>query len=104
MAKHEPKKKSTTDTDSKTYQAMLSELDEIVRAVGQGQLDLDQIVEKIEHGYKLISVMRHRLDQTKAKVEALRVDFEKSSSVEASPMADKNQRTDNAEDDEDLPF
>lgn len=104
MAKHEPKKKSATDVDGKTYQAMLSELDEIVRTVGQGQLDLDQVVEKIEHGYKLIAVMRHRLDQTKAKVEALRVDFEKSSSSEPTSVTDKGQKMTDAEDDEDLPF
>ena len=104
MAKHEPKKKSVSDADGKTYQAMLSELDEIVRTVGQGQLDLDQVVEKIEHGYKLISVMRHRLDQTKAKVEALRVDFEKSSSSEPTSVTNKAQNLDDGGDEEDLPF
>jgi exodeoxyribonuclease VII small subunit len=104
MAKHESKKKIASDADGKTYQAMLSELDEIVRTVGHGQLDLDQVVEKIEHGYKLISVMRHRLDQTKAKVEALRVDFEKSSSAESTSATDKGQKINDAEDDEDLPF
>jgi len=104
MAKHESKKKIASDADGKTYQAMLSELDEIVRTVGHGQLDLDQVVEKIEHGYKLISVMRHRLDQTKAKVEALRVDFEKSSSSEPTSVTDKGQKMTDAEDDEDLPF
>jgi exodeoxyribonuclease VII small subunit len=104
MAKHEPKKKNASDADGKTYQAMLSELDEIVRTVGQGQLDLDQVVEKIEHGYKLISVMRHRLDQTKAKVEALRVDFEKSSTSESTTVTDTSQKMNDAEDDEDLPF
>lgn len=62
--------------ESQTYQTMLTELDDIVRQVGQGQLDLDEIVSKIEHGYKLISTMRERLDTTKAKVEKLRVDFE----------------------------
>lgn len=104
MAKHDPKTKRTSDADGKTYQSMLTELDEIVRIVGQGQLDLDQVVEKIEHGYKLISVMRHRLDQTKAKVEALRVDFEKSSSSESAPTADQDRKTRDAEDDDDLPF
>lgn len=105
MAKHESKRKITSDADGKTYQAMLSELDEIVRTVGHGQLDLDQVVEKIEHGYKLISVMRHRLDQTKAKVEALRVDFEKSSSAESTSLADKTQsKRDEDDDDDDLPF
>jgi exodeoxyribonuclease VII small subunit len=66
--------------ESQTYQAMLSDLDEIVRNVGQGQLDLDQIVGKIEHGYKLIATMRSRLDATKSQVEKMRVDFERGES------------------------
>jgi hypothetical protein len=49
--------------------------------------------------------MRHRLDQTKAKVEALRVDFEKSSSPESTSLADKTQnKRDEDDDDDDLPF
>jgi exodeoxyribonuclease VII small subunit len=64
--------------ESQSYQTMLTELDEIVRQVGQGQLELDDIVTKIEQGYKLISTMRERLDATKSKVEKLRVDFETS--------------------------
>lgn len=85
--------------ESQTYQAMLSELDEIVRNVGQGQLDLDEIVSKIEHGYKLIATMRERLDATKARVEKLRVDFEggdKKTAVQAESSDDN--------DDDDTPF
>ncbi len=66
--------------ESQTYQAMLSDLDEIVRNVGQGNLDLDEIVGKIEHGYKLIATMRSRLDATKSQVEKMRVDFERGES------------------------
>ena len=72
--------KAETKSESRAYQSMLGELDEIVRAVGQGQLDLDDVVGKIEHGYKLIATMRERLDATKARVEKLRVDFEGSDS------------------------
>ncbi len=77
-------KVKTGSKESQTYQAMLTELDDIVRQVGQGQLDLDDIVNKIEHGYKLIGTMRERLDATKAKVEKLRVDFEKNTPEQSS--------------------
>jgi exodeoxyribonuclease VII small subunit len=90
MSKSDSKNKSSTNAgtntgskaeiESRAYQSMLGELDEIVRAVGQGQLDLDDVVGKIEHGYKLIATMRERLDATKARVEKLRVDFEGSDS------------------------
>ena len=90
-------KSKSTGKESQTYQTMLSELDDIVRHVGQGQLDLDEIVSKIEHGYKLIATMRERLDATKAKVEKLRVDFEKT-----TPERDSGEAS--ADDDDDAPF
>lgn len=90
-------KSKGSQKESQTYQAMLTELDDIVRHVGQGQLDLDEIVLKIEHGYKLIASMRERLDTTKARVEKLRVDFEKTS------LDTKASATDSADDD-DPPF
>ncbi len=93
-------KAKSAGKESQTYQAMLTELDEIVRNVGQGQLDLDEIVSKIEHGYKLISTMRERLDTTKARVEKLRVSFEK---VDEAP-AEKAGNDASDDDDDDAPF
>ena len=93
-------KAKSAGKESQTYQAMLTELDEIVRNVGQGQLDLDEIVSKIEHGYKLISTMRERLDTTKARVEKLRVSFEKADEAPAEKAG--NDASD--DDDDDAPF
>jgi len=85
--------KAETKSESRAYQSMLGELDEIVRAVGQGQLDLDDVVGKIEHGYKLIATMRERLDATKARVEKLRVDFEGSDSSSKVPTSKAKKST-----------
>jgi exodeoxyribonuclease VII small subunit len=63
-------------SESATYKAMLSEVEELVREVGQPDLELDSMVSKIERGYTLIKAMRARLDLTKQKVEQLRLDFE----------------------------
>jgi exodeoxyribonuclease VII small subunit len=108
MVKQETKGKLPGKTESKSYQTMLNELDEIVREVSQGKPDLDDVVGKIEHGYELIATMRQRLDQTRAKVEKLRVDFEASTS---QPKPSKSTKTDKRDadaeddqDDEDLPF
>ena len=113
MSKSDSKNKAATNTgskaetksDSRAYQSMLGELDDIVRAVGQGQLDLDDVVGKIEHGYKLIATMRERLDATKARVEKLREDFEGSDST-SKPLhsKDKSSHDGDAEEDDDLPF
>jgi len=105
MSKSDSKNKSSTNAgtnagtraeskpESRAYQSMLGELDEIVRAVGQGQLDLDDVVGKIEHGYKLIATMRERLDATKARVEKLRVDFEGSDSNSKAPTSKTKKST-----------
>jgi len=111
---------SKAEIESRAYQSMLGELDEIVRAVGQGQLDLDDVVGKIEHGYKLIATMRERLDATKARVEKLRVDFEgsdsnsktltskekKSTAANSEPNTEPNRETatETGAENDDLPF
>ena len=62
--------------ESVTYKAMLGEVEAIVRDVAAPEVDLDEMVSKIERGYHLIKAMRTRLDTTKQKVEQLRLDFE----------------------------
>lgn len=64
------------EKESKTYKAMLDEVESIITEITSPQLDLDLLVEKIESGYSLIKKMRGRLDETKNKVEKLRADFE----------------------------
>lgn len=65
-----------TQKESATYKAMLDQVETIVKEVGSPDLDLDDMVAKIERGYGLIKTMRQRLDQTKEKIEKLRIDFE----------------------------
>jgi exodeoxyribonuclease VII small subunit len=63
-------------TESTTYAAMLSEVETIVKEVGSPDLDLDELVRKIERGYGLIKDMRGRLAETKGRIEELRLEFE----------------------------
>ncbi len=63
-------------SESKTYKEMLERVETIVKDVAAPDLDLDDMVGKIEQGYGLIKEMRARLDQTKEKIEKLRMDFE----------------------------
>ncbi len=65
-----------TQKESATYKGMLDQVETIVKEVGSPDLDLDDMVAKIERGYGLIKTMRQRLDQTKEKIEKLRIDFE----------------------------
>jgi exodeoxyribonuclease VII small subunit len=63
-------------TEAATYKAMLAAVEALVREVADPDLDLDAMVGKVEAGYGLIKKMRARLDETKQKVEELRLEIE----------------------------
>ncbi len=62
--------------ESEKYEDMLQRVEAIVSEVSSGKIGLDHMVEKVEEGYGLIEKMRLRLDQTKNRIEKLRLDFE----------------------------
>lgn len=66
------------NTETANYQAMLAELETIMREVNQPDIDLDLLVTKVERGYDLILGMRERLQQTKSKVAELHKKFEET--------------------------
>jgi exodeoxyribonuclease VII small subunit len=62
--------------ESQSYQSMLQEVEMIVRDVASPDLDLDQMVQKVERGYELIRAMKGRLDETKLRMDQLHQKFE----------------------------
>ena len=66
-----------SDKESIQYGEMLGEVEAITRAVDAEDLELDELVSKVERGYELIKKMRSRLDVTKEKIESLRDEFER---------------------------
>ena len=62
--------------ESESYQAMLNEVEAIVREVNSPSLDLDLMVEKVERGYNLIKKMQDRLESTKKRIDQLSGQFE----------------------------
>ena len=71
-------KDKAAQTESQTYQKMYHQVEQLVQDLNQGDLDLDALVQKVEHGYQLIQAMRERLDETKQKIDKLRADFQES--------------------------
>jgi len=67
---------NATPKESETYGRMLEEVEALVRDVAAPDLDLDEMVRKVERGYELIKSMRARLGETKQKVEQLRLELE----------------------------
>ena len=55
---------------------MLESVEQIVSDISTDKLELDHVVEKVEKGYELIRKMRHRLDETKQKIDYLRLEYE----------------------------
>ncbi len=75
--------------ESVRYQEMLREVEGIVESVGDSNLDLDEMVQKIERGYSLIKSMRDRLETTKSRIEKLRVEFDSEmQKQERDPVSD----------------
>ena len=64
------------EKESESYKAMLEEVESIVTNISSQQLDLDEMITKVEKGYGIIKKMRGRLDETKEKVEKLRIEYE----------------------------
>jgi exodeoxyribonuclease VII small subunit len=62
--------------ESKTYGKMLEDVEEIVRGLSSGHIDLDRMVSEVERGYDLIKAMRERLQSTRGKLEELRKDLD----------------------------
>ncbi|MFW7377599.1 MAG: exodeoxyribonuclease VII small subunit [Oligoflexus sp.] len=62
--------------ESQNYQQMLEKVESIVKDIATSDVDLDQMVEKVEEGYTLIQKMREKLTATKARIEDLHKKFE----------------------------
>jgi len=62
--------------ESETYQNMLEKVEGIIAEVAKPELDLDQLIEKVDQGYSLIETMKKRLEETKQKVEQLNEKYE----------------------------
>jgi exodeoxyribonuclease VII small subunit len=62
--------------ESVTYSQMLRQVEKIVQAIDAPDVDLDNMVQKLEQGYELVHAMRTRLEETKERVEKLRTRYE----------------------------
>lgn len=69
-------KEKTTQVSSQSYQKMVQELETIIQEVSSSDVDLDQIVTKVERGYGLVRAMNDKISKTKLRIESLRANFE----------------------------
>ena len=66
-------------SESKKYGKMLKDVELILEDLSSDNLDLDQIITKVETGYQLLKSMRIRLDDAKDRIEKLKEEYEPKS-------------------------
>lgn len=66
------------DQTQNNYTARLYRVEKIVEELGSNNLNLDEVVGKVEEGYKLIAELKQKLGETKMRVEQLRQKFEET--------------------------
>lgn len=65
--------------ESASFEDMMQEVQTLVRSMSDDQCPLDDIVLKVERGFRLIHSMRTRLTDTRQRLEGLQKEFEESS-------------------------
>jgi exodeoxyribonuclease VII small subunit len=63
-------------SESLSYQKMLQQVEGIVEELSATDMDLDDMVKKVEVGYELIHKMKARLDQVKGTIDELHHKYE----------------------------
>lgn len=77
-----------TQKESLPYQKMMGEVEAIVAELSSPNLDLDEMVVKVEKGYALIHKMRERLNTVKGKIEKLHAEYSEPAAVEKPTSSD----------------
>lgn len=61
-------------TDGKGFEDGLAELEQVVRTLEEGDLPLEQALERYERGVALVRTLRLQLDQARLRVQLLQED------------------------------
>ncbi|AKU90640.1 exodeoxyribonuclease VII small subunit [Vulgatibacter incomptus] len=72
MPTNEEKRKDGADSlDDVAYEALIQELDSVVRQLEASELSLEESLQAFERGVKLSKAAEHRLDEAEGRVEVL---------------------------------
>ncbi len=79
--------KKKTDPNHPTYTAARTELDNILRELEEGEVDIDQLTTQVERASDLIRICREKLSAQEAKVKKIATDLatEEASNNEETP-------------------
>jgi exodeoxyribonuclease VII small subunit len=62
--------------ESAKYQEMLAQVEKILAEISTQDIDLDEMIARVEKGYELIHAMKDRLDGAKNRIEELHQKYE----------------------------
>lgn len=63
------KKKAAKDSESAKYGAMAKELDQILAGIEEGEVDVDDLSDRVERATEMIRLCREKLDATQIRVQ-----------------------------------
>ena len=66
--------------ESESFQKMVSDVESIITRISSQNIDLDEVLEQTEEGYKLLSSMKKRLSDAKERIEQLKLEYEPDTS------------------------
>jgi|LakMenEpi03Aug12_release.lakeMendotaPanAssembly.Ray.scaffolds.fasta_scaffold426328_2 exodeoxyribonuclease VII small subunit len=66
--------------ESESFQKMVSDVESIITRISSQNIDLDEVLEQTEEGYKLLSSMKKRLSDAKERIEQLKLEYEPDAS------------------------
>lgn len=66
------------ENKSHTFNNMVTKIENIIAEISSNRIDLDDVLEKTEEGYKLLKSMKHKLEDAKSKIEQLKNEYNPS--------------------------
>jgi len=73
-----------------TYTSAVTELEEIVKDIESGEIDVDVLTVKVKKASELITFCKDRLRNTQKEVEKTLVDIEEEPGAEENKLPDSN--------------
>jgi exodeoxyribonuclease VII small subunit len=73
-----------------TYASAITELEEIVRDIESGEIDVDILTVKVKRASELIAFCKDRLRNTQKEVEKTLVDIEEEPGADENTLPDSN--------------
>lgn len=63
------------ELESQTFNNMVIKIEKIIENISSDKVDLDDVLDKTEEGYKILKSMKLKLEEAKTKIEQLKDEY-----------------------------